>query len=129
MIRSTRCFLYAMDSLLALRNGEVMWPSPPFFLPRRVFVVVMAACRSCRSLLPSFFMSSGALRRRTRLHPDTFADFIPVEGRSVKGSLRRWHRFSLVVESIGNVAEEVFDRTVARAMRCVGRRKIEDARW
>lgn len=23
------CFLYAMESLLVLRKGEVMWPSPP----------------------------------------------------------------------------------------------------
>lgn len=74
-------------------------------------------------------MSSGTLHRRIRLHPDTFADSLPMEGRSVQGSLRRWHGLSLVVEFLRTVAEEVFDRTVVRAMRCVGRRNIEDAGW
>ena len=118
MIRSTCCFLYAMDSLLALRNGEVMWPSPPLF-----FAAPLLRCRDV-SLpvvpfsLPSFFMPCGALRRRNRFHPDIVADFIPVESPSMKGSSRRRREFSQVVESIGDVAEELFDRTATRVMRC-----------
>ena len=99
------------------RGGDVAITSP-FFLPRRFFVVVMSACRSFRSLLPSFFMPCGALHRRNRFHPDIVADFIPVESPSMKGSSRRRRGFSQVVESIGDVAEELFDRTATRVMRC-----------
>jgi hypothetical protein len=41
-----------------------------------------------------------------------------MEGLSVQGSSRRSHGFSRVVESVGSVAEEVFDRTTIRVMWC-----------
>lgn len=34
VIGSTRCFLRAMALSWREEVGEVMWPSPPFFLPR-----------------------------------------------------------------------------------------------
>lgn len=51
MLRFTGCFLYAMESLLVLRNGggDVAITSP--FYCRSASVVMIHACRSSRHLL------------------------------------------------------------------------------
>lgn len=112
----------------AKERGEVMWPSPPIFLPRRLFVVVTSACRSFRPRLPSASFHEGR--------------FVGVTGciRTSSPIPSRWKASQCrgaLVGDVGSLGRSRLSEALPRKgsigqllVRCgVGRRKIEDAGW
>jgi hypothetical protein len=69
--------------------GEVMWPSPPLSFSALRLRYRDLSLTVGSSSFTFFFISRCVLRRRHRLHPYIFADFIQMEGLSVQGSSRR----------------------------------------
>ena len=83
------------------------------FLSLHYFVAVTSAYPFLSSF-PLCFLPRDVLRWRNRLHPNTFRRFHPGGGlvrKRERSSVMR----SRVVESLGRVAEEVFDRTATQA--------------